>query len=153
MPELKQRLRADLTAAIKSREELRASTLRMTLAAVTNAEVAGKQARVLTDDEVTSIIVSESKKRRESAAAFAAAGRQELADKERAEEQILADYLPEPFSADELCSIVADAIASTGASADGMRAMGRVMGAVTPRTRARADGSAVAAEVRRQLGA
>ena len=153
MAELKDRVRADLTAAIKNRDELRASTLRLVLTAVTNAEVAGKQARELSDDEVTTVIVSEAKKRREAAEAFDSAGRSELADKERAEAQILADYLPEQLSPDEVSRIVSEAIAAVGVGGEGMRAMGRVMGLVQPQVRGRADGAAVAAEVRRQLGA
>jgi len=132
---------------------LRSSTLRMVLAAVTNAEVAGKQARELSDDEVTDLVVSEAKKRREAAVAFESGDRRELADKERAEGRILAEYLPEQLSAAEISSLVSAAIAETGGAAEGMRAMGRVMGTVQPQTRGRADGAAVAAEVRRQLGA
>ena len=153
MAELKDRVRADLTAAMKSRDELRASTLRLVLAAITTAEVAGKQARQLSDDEVTAVIVSEAKKRREASAAFDAAGRTELADKKRAEARILADYLPEQLSAEEISAIVSEAIAAAGVAGDGMRAMGRVMGAVQPQVRGRADGAVVAAQVRRQLGA
>ena len=153
MAELKDRLRADLTAAMKARDELRASTLRMVLAAVTNAEVAGKQARELSDDEVTTVIVSEAKKRREASEAFDSAGRSELADKERAEAQILSGYLPEQLTAQEISRIVSEAIAAAGVGGEGMRAMGRVMGSVQPTVRGRADGAAVAAEVRRQLGA
>jgi len=125
----------------------------MVLAALTNAEVAGTQARQLSDDEVTTVIVSEAKKRREASEAFDSAGRSELADKERAEARILADYLPEQLSPDEVSQIVSEAIAAAGVAGDGMRAMGRVMGAVQPRVRGRADGAAVAAEVKRQLGA
>lgn len=153
MAELKDRVRADLTAAMKSRDELRASTLRMVLAAITTAEVAGKQARELSDDDVTSVVVSEAKKRRESAEAFDRAGRPELADKERAEARILADYLPEQLDVGEISRMVSAAISDTGAAGEGMRAMGRVMGVVQPQVRGRADGAVVAAEVRRQLGA
>jgi len=153
MAELKKRVRADLTTAMKSRDELRASTLRMVLAAVTTAEVSGKQARELSDDEVTDVIVSETKKRREASAAFEVAGRDELADKERAEARILAEYLPEQLSADGIRRIVSEAIQGAGVAEQGLRAMGRVMGAVQPHVRGRADGAAVAAEVRRQLGA
>ncbi|MGI8676659.1 MAG: GatB/YqeY domain-containing protein [Nocardioidaceae bacterium] len=153
MAELKDRLRRDLTASMKSRDELRSSTVRMVLAALTNAEVAGKQVRELSDDEVTALVASEAKKRREAAVAFDSGGRPELADKERAEGRILAEYLPEQLSDDQIRSIVVEAIEATGSAGEGMRAMGRVMGAVQPRTRGRADGAAVAAEVRRQLGA
>lgn len=153
MAELKDRVRADLTAAMKRREELRASTLRLVLAAITTAEVAGKQAKQLSEDEVMSVIVSESKKRRESAEAFDKAGRAELAAKERAEAAILAEYLPEQLTDDEIAALAAAAISDAAASGEGMRAMGRVMSILQPQVRGRADGAAVAAEVRRQLGA
>ena len=153
MSDLKERLRTDLTAAIKSRDELRSSTLRMVLTAITNAEVAGKQARQLSDDDVIGVLSAEAKKRREAAAAFEDAGRTESAGKERAEAEVLADYLPAQLDPEEISALVADAIASTGAAGEGMRAMGKVMGVVTPQLRGRAEGGAVAAEVRRQLGA
>ena len=153
MAELKDRLRSDLTAAMKSRDALRASTLRMALTAVTNAEVSGKQARELDDDEVTRVLVSEAKKRREAAEAYAGAGRAELADKERAEAAVLADYLPQPLTEDELAALVTAAVQQAGAAGEGMKAMGKVMGALRPQVAGRADGGVVAAEVRRQLGA
>ncbi len=152
MSALKDRLRQDLTTAMKSRDELRASTLRMVLTAVTNAEVAGKQARELTDDDVIGVLTSESKKRREAATAYDDAGRQEAADKERAEAGVIAEYLPEQLSEAEVTEIVRAAIEQTGAGDEGMRSMGKVMGVVQPRVKGRADGAAVAAEVRRQLG-
>jgi uncharacterized protein YqeY len=152
MASLKDRLRTELTASMKARDELRSSTLRMVLTAITNAEVSGKQARVLSDSEVTGVLATEGKKRRESAAAFDTANRPELAAKERAESAIIAEFLPEPLSADEVSSLVAAAITSLDVSGEGMRAMGKVMGAVTPQVKGRADGGAVAAEVRRQLG-
>ena len=148
---LKDRLRTDLTASIKSGDKVRSSTLRMVLTAVTNAEVAGKQARELTDDDVLGVLTSESKKRREAAEAFADAGRDEQADKERAEAAVIAGYLPEQLGEDEIEELVSAAIDELGVREDGMRAMGRVMGALTPRTKDRADGGAVAAAVRRQL--
>ena len=152
MSALKDRLRSDLTAAMKSRDELRSSTIRMVLAAITNAEVAGKQARELDDDDVVAVLATEAKKRREAATAFADAGRTELADKERAEAGVLADYLPEQLDEAEIAEIVRAAIEQTGAAADGPRAMGKVMSVVQPQVRGRAEGGAVAAEVRRQLG-
>lgn len=153
MAELKQRLRDDLTTAIKARDSLRSSTIRMALSAITNAEVAGKEAKELSDAEVLDVLGKEQKKRREAAEAFDSAGRDELAAKERDEAAILADYLPQPLSDDEIASIVADAVASTGAESEGMRAMGKVMGVVQPQVKGRADGAAVAAEVKKQLGA
>ncbi len=151
MSDLKDRLRSDLTAAMKARDETRSSTLRMVLTAITNAEVAGKQARELSDDDVTGVLTSEAKKRREAAEAFADAGRDESAAKERAEAAILAEYLPAPLTSAELEELVGLAIAKTGAAGKGMRGMGTVMGALQPHTRGRADGAVVAAEVRRQL--
>ena len=152
MSALKDRLRADLTTSIKARDELRSSTLRMVLTAITNAEVAGKQSRELTDDDIVGVLSSEAKKRREAAEAFADAGRTESAEKERAEAEMLADYLPEQLDEDAIRDLVTSTIASLGAGEEGMRAMGRVMGALQPQVRGRADGGAVAAEVRRQLG-
>ena len=152
MAELKDKLRAELTASMKARDELRSSTLRMVLTAITNAEVSGKQARELSDDDVTSVLASESKKRRESATAFEDAGRSELAAKERAESAIIAEFLPEPMTDDEITALVAKTIDQLGVAGDGMKAMGRVMGVVSPQVKGRADGGAVSAEVRRQLG-
>jgi len=153
MSALKDRLRSDLTTAMKARDALRSSTLRMVLTAITNAEVAGKQARELSDDDVIAVLTSEAKKRREAADAFAAGDRPELAQKERDEAVILADYLPTPLTDDEIAAIVTAAVESTGAAGEGMKAMGRVMGVVTPQVKGRADGGVVAAEVKRQLGA
>ena len=150
--DLKDRLRTDLTAAIKTRDEVRSSTLRMALTAITNAEVAGKSARELTDEDVVGVLAAEAKKRREAAEAFDDAGRTESAAKERAEAEVLADYLPTPLSEDEVRDLVAATIESLGVRDEGMKAMGRVMGVVTPQVKGRADGGVVAAEVRRQLG-
>jgi uncharacterized protein YqeY len=152
MATLKEQIRADLTTAIKARDELRSSTLRMVLTAITNAEVAGKEAKQLTDDEVLTVLTSEAKKRREAATAFADGGREEMAAKEVAEAAVLADYLPEPLTDEEVSALVSAAIEQTGAAGEGMKAMGKVMGVVTPQTKGRADGGQVAAEVRRQLG-
>ena len=152
MSALKDRLRSDLVASIKARDELRSSTLRMVLSAITNAEVAGKEARELSDDDVIGVLSTEAKKRREAATAFADAGRAELSAKETAEAAVIADYLPEQLGEAEIAEIVTAAIAQTGAAGEGMRAMGKVMGVVSPQVKGRADGGVVAAEVRRQLG-
>jgi uncharacterized protein YqeY len=152
MSALKDRLRADLTTAIKARDEVRSSTLRMVLTAITNAEVAGKQARELTDDDIIGVLSTEAKKRREAAVAFSEGGRAEMAAKEVAEGEVLADYLPSQLGEAEIAEIVSAAIEQSGAGGEGMRAMGKVMGVVTPQVKGRADGAAVAAEVRRQLG-
>jgi uncharacterized protein YqeY len=148
---LKEQLQADLTTAMKSRDELRAATLRMALTAVTTEEVAGKQARVLDDAEVLAVLTREAKKRREAAEAFESAGREDLADRERAEGEVLATYLPVQLTDDEVADLVRAAIAETGAS--GPQAMGQVMKVVQPRVAGRAEGGRVAAEVRRQLSA
>ena len=151
MSALKDRLRSDLTTAIKARDEVRSSTLRMVLTAITNAEVAGKEHRELSDDDIVGVLSSEAKKRREAATAFEDGGRTEMAATEKAEAVVLADYLPEQLSAEDVSAIVTAAIEQVGAAGEGMKAMGKVMGVVQPQTRGRADGGAVAAEVRRQL--
>ncbi len=151
MSTLKDRLRTDLTAAMKERDQVRSSTLRMVLTAITNAEVAGKTARELTDDDVIGVLSTEAKKRREAATAFEEGGRAEMAAKEKAEAAVIADYLPEQLTPEEVSALVSAAVEQTGAAGEGMRAMGKVMGVVQPQVKGRADGGAVAAEVRRQL--
>ena len=149
MAALKDRLRADLTTAMKARDEVRVRTLRMALTSVTKEEVAGKSARELSDDEVLRVLVREAKQRREAAEAFAGAGREEQAAAERAEGEVLDAYLPAQLSDAELSELVTAAIEETGA--DSPRAMGQVMKVLTPRVAGRAEGGRVAAEVRRQL--
>ena len=149
MAELKERLRADLNAAMRARDQVRMRTLRMALTSITNEEVAGASARDLSDEEVVKVLTREARKRREAAEAFGAAGRDEQAAAERAEGKVLADYLPAQLSDDELTELVSSAIAETGAS--GMQGMGQVMKMLTPRVAGRADGARVAAEVRRRL--
>lgn len=151
MAELKARLRQDLNAAMKARDELTTATLRMALTAITNEEVAGKSARELGDDEVQRIITREGKKRREAAEAYDAAGRDELAARERAEGGVLERYLPAQLGADELAELVRSAIAEAGAT--NQRDIGAVMKLVQPRVAGRADGKRVSDEVRRQLSA
>jgi len=151
MAELKERLRTDLTAAMRARDQVRTRTLRSALTAITNEEVSGHSARELSDDEVMKVLTREAKKRREAAEAFGAAGRGEQAAAEQAEGEVLAGYLPAQLSDDDLSDLVAAAIAAAGAS--GMSAMGPVMKAVTPQVAGRAEGSRVAAEVRKQLSA
>jgi uncharacterized protein YqeY len=149
MSGLKDRLRSDLTAAMKARDDVRVRTLRMALTSVSNEEVAGQAARVLHDDEILRVLAREAKRRREAAEAFEQAGRHDQAAAERAEDDVLAGYLPAQLGDDELQAIVATAIAETGAA--GARALGQVMRAVTPQVADRAEGGRVAAEVRRQL--
>lgn len=152
MSALKDRLRADLTTAMKARDELRSSTIRMVLTAITNAEVAGKEARELSDDDIIGVLSTEAKRRREAAVAFEEGGRAEMAAKEAAEGEVIAEYLPAQLTESEIAELVRAAIDRTGAAGEGMRAMGKVMGVVTPQVKGRADGGAVAAEVRKQLG-
>jgi hypothetical protein len=149
MGDLKERLQADLTTAMKARDELRLATVRMVLTAVKAEEVAGKTARELDDGEVLAVLAREAKKRREAAEAFDQAGRPELAERERAEGEVIAAYLPAQLTDAEIRDIVAAAIAQTGASEP--RAMGQVMKVATPQVAGRAEGGRVAAEVRRQL--
>jgi len=135
---------------MKARDELVTSTLRMAIAAVRTAEVAGKQARELTEDEVLGVLAKEAKKRREAAEAFAGAGRTASADKERAEERILARYLPAQLSDAELTDLVAGALATGGFTAKAQ--LGPAMKAAQAAVAGQAEGGRVAAEVRRQLG-
>jgi len=150
MPTLKEQLRADLTTAMKARDETRTRTLRMALTSISTEEVSGSAAHDLTDEEIVKILTREAKRRREAAAAFAEAGREGQAAAELAEERVLADYLPTQLDDDELAALVAAAIAETGAS--GPAGIGQVMKVITPRVAGRAEGSRVAAQVRRQWG-
>jgi uncharacterized protein len=153
MSPLKQQLQADLTTAIKARDELTSATIRMALTAITNEEVAGKEQRELSDDDVLTVLGREAKKRRESAEAYDAAARPELADRERAELGVLGRYLPQPLSEAEVQAVVDEAVAKVAASgATGGQAMGAVMKLVQPQVKGRADGGAVAALVRSALG-
>jgi uncharacterized protein YqeY len=149
MPTLKDQLRADLTTAMKTRDEVRTRTLRMALTSISTEEVAGAAAHELSDADVIKIITREAKRRREAAAAFEGAGREDQAAAERAEEDILAGYLPAQLDDAEISALVAAAIEETGAS--GPSGIGQVMKVVTPRVAGRADGSRVAAIVRAQL--
>jgi uncharacterized protein YqeY len=152
--ELKERLRSDLTAAMKARDELVKATLRMTLTAIGNAEVAGTEARELDDAEVLQVITKEAKKRAESAEAYAAAGRDDLATQERAEGEVLARYLPTQLEDDELAAIAREAVEQTAAELGeqpGPRQMGQVMKKATAAAAGRADGRRVAAAVKALL--
>jgi uncharacterized protein YqeY len=149
MSELKERLRADLTASMKDRDEIRTRTMRMVLTEISKEEVSGASARELDDAEIERVIAREAKRRREAAEAFSGAGRADQAAAEQAEGRILAEYLPAQLGDAELTTLVADAIAQAGAAGPG--AMGQVMKVVTPQVAGRAEGARVAAEVRRQL--
>ncbi len=149
MSALKDKLKADLTASLKGRDEVRLRTIRMALAAVNVEEVAGKQARELSDEEIIKVLTKEAKKRREAAEAFGNAGRAEQAQAELDEQAVLEAYLPAQLSDEELGRLVDEAVAETGAS--GPQAMGQVMKAVNPKVAGRAEGGRVAAAVRSRL--
>jgi len=150
---LKQTLQSDLTDAMRRRDELTTATLRMALTAITNEEVSGASARELSDEEVVQVLGREAKKRREAAEAYDAAGRPELAERERAEGRVLDAYLPAQLSDAELDALVDQAVAEVRAAGqDGPRAMGATMKLLTPRVAGRAEGSRVAAAVRTALG-
>ena len=151
MNQLKDQLQADLTNAMRSRDQVRLRTLRMALTSIRTEEVAGASEHELSDADVLKVLTREAKKRREAAEAFAAAGRDEQAAAERDEGDVLAGYLPAQLPDDELARLVTAAISETGAT--GMRGLGQVMKVVTPQLAGRAEGGRVAAEVRRQLSA
>lgn len=146
---IKENLRSDLTEAIRGRDEITSSTIRMVLTAITNEEVSGKEARVLSDDEIITVLSREAKKRREASEAFDNAGRADKAALEKAEGEVIAKYLPAQLSVDDIKKIISDAIASTGAA--GPADMGKVMGAVKPLIAGKADGSIVSTLVREAL--
>jgi uncharacterized protein len=151
---MKDRLRNDLTAAMKARDEVVKATLRMTLTAVGNAEVAGTQARRLDDAEVLEVIAKEAKKRAEAAEAFGAAGRTEQAAQERAEGEVLARYLPAQLTDEELAAVAQQAVGDTAAelgAQPGPRQMGQVMKKANAAVAGRADGGRVAAAVKARL--
>jgi len=149
MGALKDQLQSDLTAAMKAQDELVRATLRMVLTAIGNEEVAGASARELTDDEELKVVAREAKKRREAAEAFTSGGATARAERELAEEGVIAAYLPAQLSDEDLTALVAEAVAETGAS--GPQAMGQVMKAVNPKVAGRAEGGRVAAAVKAAL--
>ncbi len=149
MGTLKDRLNDDLHAAMKDRDELTTSTLRMALSAVRTAEVAGTESRALTDDEVLAVLTKESKKRREAATAFTDAGRTEQAAKERSEGDVLERYLPQQLTDEEIAEVVGQALTAGGFASKAQ--MGPAMKAAQAAVAGRAEGGRVAAEVRRRL--
>ncbi|MCV7173622.1 GatB/YqeY domain-containing protein [Mycobacterium manitobense] len=154
MAELKQRLRADLTSAMKAQDKLRTGTLRMLLAAVQNEEVSGKQARELSDDEVLKVLAREARKRAEAAEVYTQNGRGELAANEHAEARVIDEYLPTPLTEAELADVADTAIAQVAeeiGERPGMRQMGQVMKAATAIAAGKADGSRLSAAVKARL--
>ncbi|NBO08437.1 MAG: GatB/YqeY domain-containing protein [Actinobacteria bacterium] len=147
---IKETLQSDLTEAIRSRNELHAATIRMVLTAITNEEVSGKSARVLTDAEIITVLSREAKKRREAAEAFAAGDRQDRSDREKAEGEVIALYLPAQLGEAELAQMIKEAIAESGAA--GPSGMGAVMKLLQPKIAGKADGATVSAAVKSALG-
>ena len=146
---LKEKLQADLTDAIRSRNEVVSGTVRMLLAAITNEEVAGKAAKVLTDAEIITVLSREAKKRREAVEAYTQAKRDDLAGKEKAEAAVIANYLPEQLSEDEIKKLIQAAIAETDAK--GQAGMGLVMKVLQPKIAGKADGGVVSGLVKEAL--
>lgn len=146
---IKEQLKKDLTEAIRGRDEITSGTIRMVLTAITNEEVAGKEARVLSDEEVITVLSREGKKRREAAEAFENAGRADKSALEKSEGEVIAKYLPAQLSEADIAAIITEAIASTGAQGPGD--MGKVMGAVKPKIAGKADGGLVSALVKAAL--
>ena len=146
---IKETLQKDLTEAIRGRNEITSGTIRMVLTAITNEEVAGKEARVLSDEEVITVLSREAKKRREAAEAYENAGRADKSALEKSEGEVIAKYLPAQLSEADIAAIIAEAIASTGAQ--GPADMGKVMGAVKPKIAGKADGGVVSALVKAAL--
>jgi uncharacterized protein YqeY len=146
---IKEQLKKDLTEAIRGRDEITSGTIRMVLTAITNEEVAGKEARVLSDEEIITVLSREAKKRREAAEAFENAGRADKSALEKSEGEVIAKSLPAQLSEADIAAIIAEAIASTGAQGPGD--MGKVMGAVKPKIAGKADGGVVSALVKAAL--
>lgn len=154
MAELKSRLRADLTDAMKTQDKLRTATLRMLLAAIQTEEVSGKEARELSDDEVLKVLARESRKRNEAAEIYTQNGRGELAANEHAEARVIDEYLPTPLSEAELAEVVDTAMAQVAeqlGERPGMKQMGMVMKAATALAAGKADGARLSAAVKDRL--
>jgi len=153
MSELSTRIRSDLTEAMKARDEVTVSTLRMVISAISTASVAGDSAVELSDEQIIDVLRSEGKRRSEAAEVFQEAGRADRAEAERAELAVIERYLPAAMDDAELVAIVAEEVAkvvATGAS--GGRAMGESVKAVRARVGSGADGARVAAAVKAELG-
>ena len=146
---LKEKLQNDLTSSMRARDEVRSSTIRMILTSIKNEEVSGKEARDLSDAEVITVLSREAKKRREAAEAFDQAGAKDRADQERAEGEIIAEYLPAQLSESEIKELIRAAIAETGANSPAQ--MGLVMKLLQPKTAGKADGGLVSSLVKAAL--
>lgn len=146
---LQQRIQTDIATAMRGGDALRRDVLRMASSAAHYAEK--RNGRPLTDDEFLAVLTREVKTRRESVEAFRNGGRDDLADKEAREIEILSEYLPQPLTESEIGELVRRAIEDTGATS--ARDMGKVMGWLQPRTRGRADGRHVSELVAQALAA
>ena len=146
---IKETLKTDLNAAMKSRNSVVAETIRMVLTAITNEEVAGKEKKELSDAEVITVLTREAKKRREAAEAFEQGGRADRAAAERAEGEVIASYLPAQLSEAEIKNLIAETIAAVGAS--GPADMGKVMGGLKAKVAGKADGATVSNLVKAAL--
>ncbi len=146
---LKEKLQNDLTDAMRARDEIRSSTIRMILTSIKNEEVAGKEARELNDSEIITVLSREAKKRREAAEAFDQAGAKDRADQERAEGVVIGEYLPKQLTEDEIKSLIATAMSETGASTPAQ--MGLVMKSLQPKIAGKADGGLVSSLVKAAL--
>jgi len=143
---LKDKIQEDLKTSLKVRDQVRCLTLRMLLAAMVNKEKEGKE---VTEEQLHDVVASEAKKRREAEEAFLKGGRPELAEKEKAELEILLSYLPEQLTEDQITTLVKEAIAKVGAT--GPKDMGKVMGELAPQVRGKADGAMVSKIVKESL--
>ena len=146
---LKEKLQNDLTEAMRARDEVRSSTIRMVLTAIKNEEVSGKEARELSDAEVITVLSREAKRRREAAEAFEQAGAKDRANMEKAEGVVIAEFLPVQLSESEIREMINAAIADTGAT--GPQQMGLVMKSIQPKIAGRADGGVVSSLVKAAL--
>ena len=146
---LKEKLQNDLTDAMRARDEIRSSTIRMILTSIKNEEVAGKEARELNDAEIITVLSREAKKRREAAEAFDQAGAKDRADQERAEGVVIGEYLPKQLTEDEIKSLIATAMTETGARTPAQ--MGLVMKSLQPKIAGKADGGLVSSLVKAAL--
>jgi uncharacterized protein YqeY len=154
MAELKTRLRADLTDAMKAKDKLRTATLRMLLAAIQTEEVSGKEARELSDDEVLKVLAKEARKRGEAAEIYTQNGRGELAANEHAEARVIDEYLPTPLTDAELADVADTAMAQVAeelGERPGMKQMGMVMKAATALAAGKADGARLSKAVKDRL--
>ena len=146
---LKEKLQNDLTDAMRARDEIRSSTIRMILTSIKNEEVSGKEARDLSDAEIITVLSREAKKRREAAEAFDQVGAKDRSDQERAEGVVIAEYLPKQLSEVEIKSLIAAAMAETGANSPAQ--MGLVMKSLQPKIAGKADGGLVSSLVKAAL--